>query len=145
MANEMETSILKTVRKMIGPSQDYEYFDTDLIIFINTAIGILNTLGVGDPNDPFKITGESETWSDYLGEKYGDLEMIKTYIVLRVRLLFDPPATSFVLDAYKKEIDELGFRISVSVDPSRINSEGWYKCYQILQLLITMEDLGNQY
>ena len=145
MANEMETSILKTVRKMIGPSQDYEYFDTDLIIFINTAIGILNTLGVGDPNDPFKITGESETWSDYLGEEYGDLEMIKTYIVLRVRLLFDPPATSFVLDAYKKEIDELGFRISVSVDPSRINSEGWYKCYQILRLLITMEDLGNQY
>ena len=124
MANEMETSILKTVRKMIGPSQDYEYFDTDLIIFINTAIGILNTLGVGDPNDPFKITGESETWSDYLGEEYGDLEMIKTYIVLRVRLLFDPPASSFVLDAYKKEIDELGFRISVSVDPSRINSEG---------------------
>ncbi len=112
---DLEDSILKTIKKMIGPSLDYDYFDNDLIIHINSAFSVLNQLGLGS-DDTFMITGESETWSDFLGDdKF--LEMVKTYIFLKVKVIFDPPTSSFVLDAYNKQIAELEWRINVAVDP----------------------------
>ena len=97
-------SILQTVRKMIGPSAEYDVFDTDLIININAALSRLCQLGVG-PETPFKITGEEETWDDFIDDGYQ--EEVKQYIYLKTRLIFDPPANATVINFYKEEIDKL--------------------------------------
>lgn len=102
MANEQ--SILRTIRRMIGPSEDYVYFDTDLIILINSAFSRLCNLGVG-PEVPFYITGEGEEWGDFMSN--GHLEEIKKYVYLSVKIIFDPPASASVLNAYKEEIEKL--------------------------------------
>ncbi|MBO5567362.1 MAG: hypothetical protein J6A79_00195 [Clostridia bacterium] len=99
-----EQSILKTVRRMIGPDEDYEHFDTDLIIHINSALARLCELGVG-PEIPFYITGTEETWSDFIDT--GVDERVKQYIVLSVKNIFDPPSSSSVMNAYKEQIEKL--------------------------------------
>lgn len=99
-----DTSILKTIRRLIGPSEDYEHFDTDLIIHINSAFSRLCQLGVG-PEKPFKIHDDSETWCDFIDD--GHLEEVKQYVYLKVRLIFDPPASSTVINVYKEEIEKL--------------------------------------
>jgi hypothetical protein len=97
-------SILETVRQMIGPSVSYDVFDTDLIININAAFSRLCQLGVG-PASPFKISGTDETWSDFTASSYQ--EEVKQYIYLKTKVIFDPPASATVLDAYNKQIDML--------------------------------------
>ena len=104
MAEKGPDSILRTIRKMIGPAEDYQYFDTDLIIHINSAFSRLCQLGVG-PEVPFRITGEDETWSEFMCEGYQ--EEIKTYVYLKTRLIFDPPANGSVVSTYKEEIEKL--------------------------------------
>ncbi len=98
MPDAVPESILKTIRKMIGPAEDYQYFDTDLIININSAFSRLCQLGVG-PSDPFKITGEDEIWSDFMPDGYQ--EEVKTYVYLKMRLIFDPPTNGSVVNTYK--------------------------------------------
>lgn len=97
-------SILKTVRRMIGPDEDYEYFDTDLIIHINSAFSRLCQLGVG-PETPFRITGTEETWNEFLPDGY--LEDVKQYMYLYVKQIFDPPASASVMNAYQAQLDKL--------------------------------------
>ena len=97
-------SILKTVRQMIGPSATYDVFDTDLIININSAFSRLCQLGVG-PDVPFRITGDTEEWFDFMGDGY--LEEVKQYIYLKTRLIFDPPSSGTVIGLYKEEIEKL--------------------------------------
>lgn len=99
-----QASILKTIRRMIGPDEDYEHFDTDLIIHINSAFSRLCQLGVG-PERPFHITGEEETWCDFIEPGY--LEEVKQYVYLSVKQIFDPPASSTVINAYKEQLDKL--------------------------------------
>ena len=99
-----QQSILKTIRRMIGPDEDYEYFDTDLIIHINAAFSRLCQLGVG-PERPFHITGDQETLYEFI--EAGHLEEVKHYIYLSVKQIFDPPASSTVLNAYKEQLDKL--------------------------------------
>lgn len=117
MATELTDSILKTIKKMIGPSEDYDYFDTDLIIHINTAMSLLIQRGM----PAFSITGETETWNDYIQGRV-DLNMIKSYIYFKVKIAFDPPQSSFVLESYKKQADELEWRLEAVVDPSEIGA-----------------------
>ena len=116
--NELNDSILKTIREMIAPAEDYTYFDTDLIIHINTCMSILHQLGLKS----YKITGETETWADYLGDRI-DLEHVKSYIYFKIKTMFDPPQSSFVLDAYKKEADKLEWYINAVVDPSEVGAD----------------------
>ena len=97
-------SILLTIRKMIGPSVSYSVFDTDLIININSAFSRLCQLGVG-PTAPFKITGENEVWGDFSASSYQ--EEVKQYIYLKTKLVFDPPASATVVDAYNKQVEML--------------------------------------
>ena len=104
MADAVPESILKTIRKMIGPAEDYSYFDTDLIININSAFSRLCQLGVG-PELPFRITGEDEVWSDFMDSGYQ--EEIKQYVYLKTKLIFDPPANGSVVNLYQQEIDKL--------------------------------------
>lgn len=111
-------SILTSVKKMLGIAEDYTQFDPELIMFINMAFSVLTQLGVG-PASGYLITSNSETWSDFLDStKPLDtrLEMVKTYIYMKVRLAFDPP-TGSVLDSFNRQISELEWRLNVAVDP----------------------------
>lgn len=108
----MNDSILLTIKKMLGLDEDYDAFDTDVIIFINSALMVINQLGVGVP---LRITGENEIWSDFLGERE-DLESVKDLVYLRVRRVFDPPSSSSVLNEISSQIDELQWRLNVAVD-----------------------------
>ena len=100
-------SILNSIKKLLGINIDDTSFDTDLIIHINTVFSVLTQLGVGTDKG-YRIYTDSETWDDYISED-----------ALRVKTIFDPPQSSFVLDSYKRLIDELEWRINVCVDPEK--------------------------
>lgn len=107
-------SILTTMKKMLGITEEYTHFDTDLIIHINSMISVLTQMGVGDPAG-FRIKDVNTMWSDWIDERI-DLESIKTYLYLRVKLLFDPPANSTVINAYNEMLKELTYRIYTLLD-----------------------------
>lgn len=104
-------SILITIKKMLGINEDDFSFDYELNGHINSALFILNQLGVG-PTSGFYITGPSETWYDLLGDRK-DLELVKTNVYLRVKLMFDPPQNSFLVASIQKQIEEFEWRIEV--------------------------------
>lgn len=115
-------SILDTIKKTLGIMYDYEIFDPELIIHINSAFSILYELGVG-PSIPYKITSRENTWDEFL-EDNTQLENVKTYIYMKVRLVFDPPSNSFVVDAFEKQIQELEWRMNVAVETECLNGKG---------------------
>ena len=117
-------SILTSVKKIIGISEEDESFDTDLIIHINSVLMILNQLGVG-PEDGFSITDKSAVWTDVIGDNKL-IEAVKTFVGLKVRLIFDPPTSSAVLDSINKTISELEWRINVMVE-NKANATGGEK------------------
>lgn len=106
----METSILKSTKKILGLADEYEAFDLDIITHINSAFAILNQIGVG-PIDAFTIEDDTAIWAD-LGLPQDQMNLVRTYIFLRVRMLFDPPTTSFLIDAVNKQIEEYETRLS---------------------------------
>lgn len=103
-------SILTTIKKMLGIDADYDAFDIDIIININSVFMILSQLGVG-PNTPIVITGNTEEWS--LFQNVSDMEALKTYTYIKVKLLFDPPDRSNILDSYKELAKEYEWRLRV--------------------------------
>lgn len=107
-------SILNTIKKLLGLEESYTHFDTDIIIGINTALSTLTQIGVG-PAEGFSISDKTTTWSDYISDM-SKLELIKSYIHLKVKLLFDPPSSSALIEVINSQIKELEFRISVMVD-----------------------------
>lgn len=111
-------SILDSIKKLLGIQPEYTSFDEDIIIAINTSFATLNQLGVG-PEGGYMIEDNTQTWNDYITTT--NLNMVKTYVYLKSRLLFDPP-TGGVLDAIKNQIAELEFRLYVEVDP-KVNIE----------------------
>ena len=112
--NDMD-SILTSIKKLLGIAEEYEHFDPDIVMYINSAFSVLTQLGVG-PEEGFRIEDASKTWSEFL---YDDprLEFVKTFIYLKVRLAFDPPLSSAVMEAINRQISELEWRINVTVDP----------------------------
>ena len=114
-------SILTSIKKLLGIAEGYEHFDADLIMHINSVLTILTQIGVG-PSEGFYITDKTSTWDEFIPEEY-NLELIKSYVYLKVRLLFDPPQSSSVMDATNRMIEELEWRISVTVDPGKSTSE----------------------
>lgn len=107
----MEQSILKTIKKLLGVSPDDSNFDVDIVMHINTVISALTQLGVG-PKKGFRIESEKEQWSDFIGtDKL--LQMVTSYIYLRVKLIFDPPSSSTVIQAMNEQIKEYEWRISI--------------------------------
>lgn len=109
----METSILVSTKKILGLDADYEAFDLDVITHINTVFATLNQLGVG-PDAGFAIEDSSAQWGDFvITDNIPMQNAIKTFMYLSVRMIFDPPATSFALEALQHQIDQLAFRISV--------------------------------
>lgn len=107
-------SILTSIKKVLGIYEEDTSFDIDIIVHINTVIMILRQMGIG-PSEGFSITGSYETWDDYLPD-INLIESVKTYIALKVRLIFDPPASSAVTEALNRTISELEWRLSVQAD-----------------------------
>lgn len=107
-------SILFTIKKMLGITNDYDHFDTDIMININMALLTLNQIGVG-PEEGYAVHGEGDLWVDYLGDSV-KLEAVKTFIYLKVRLAFDPPANSFLIAAMKDQISELEWRLNAQAE-----------------------------
>lgn len=108
-------SILTSIKKLLGIMEDYKHFDPDLIVCINSTLSILTQLGVG-PTDGFAISDESAVWTDFVPED-ARLEFIKSFVHLKVRLLFDPPLNSAVIESINRMLSELEWRIMVAVDP----------------------------
>ena len=106
-------SILTDVKKMLGIEEEYTQFDQDILIHINTVLNILAQMGVTYANDEF-VQDKTTTW-DSLIEK-GDLNLIKSYMFLKVRLLFDPPQSSALIEVINKQITELEWRINWAVE-----------------------------
>lgn len=116
----MQDSILMTIRKLVCGNPYADHFDTDLLVHINACFSVLNQLGVG-PENGFVVTDETQSWSSYIADNY-ILNMVKTYVTLKVKKIFDPPLTSSVLEAMDKEISQLEWRLNVAVDPSKPTS-----------------------
>ncbi len=107
-------SILTSTKKLLGLTEDYTHFDADIIMHINSVLAILCQLGVG-PTEGFSIEDDKAQWSDFL--KNDDrLNLVKSYVHHKVRLLFDPPLSSAVLEAIERTIKELDWRILVASD-----------------------------
>lgn len=113
-----ETSILKSIKKMLGIQLEENAFDNDIIIHINSVLASLVQMGIG-PEEGYSIYSESETWSDFLNDDKR-LESVKTYVYLKVRIVFDPPASSTILEAFKQQIAEFEWRNFAVKDLDRI-------------------------
>lgn len=107
-------SILNSIKKLFGPEGSYDAFNNDLILHINTYLRALNQLGVGEQD--FRIVDDTATWNDFLGENEALLDPVKTYIYLRVKVVFDPPANSIVMNAITEQVNELTWRLRVAAE-----------------------------
>ena len=105
-------SILTSIKKLLGITEEYEHFDQDIIIHINTALMILTQLGVG-PSEGFFIKDKYALWSDFIPD-VKTLEAVKSYIYLKVRMLFDPPTSSSLMNAMEQNMKEIEWRLNVA-------------------------------
>lgn len=108
---EMEQSILTSTKKILGIAEDYTVFDLDIITHINSAFSTLTQLGVG-PANGFMINDAEPVWADFI-ESDLQYNSVKSYVFLKVRQLFDPPATSYLISAVERQIEELEWRLNV--------------------------------
>jgi len=116
----MEQSILISTKKVLGVAEDYTVFDEDIIMHINTAFSTLTQLGVG-PAEGFMIEDASTEWDDFLPEDPDERQYnsVKSYVFLKVSMLFDPPQTSYLITAKEKQIEELEWRLNVVREETR--------------------------
>ena len=110
----METSILTSIKKLLGVAEDYAEFDEDIITHINSVFLNLTQLGVG-PEEGFMIEDDTAVWEDFIDDSI-QLQAVKTYTYLKVKLLFDPPLSSSVTESFTRMIAELEWRLNVAVD-----------------------------
>lgn len=109
MEEENLDSILVSIKKLLGISKDYTAFDNDIIVHINSVLMICNQLGVGIYD--FQITGEDETWEDFINNKHL-INAVRSYVYLKVRMMFDPPTHASVIESIAANIKELEWRIN---------------------------------
>ncbi len=115
-------SILTSIKRMLGIEESYDVFDPEITMHINSIFLSLTEIGVG-PSEGFRITGSRETWLEFIGDRK-DLDMVISLMYLRVKLLFDPPTTSFAIEAIERQIREFEFRINVQVETPVYHPEG---------------------
>lgn len=128
MANSsMEDSILSTIKKMLGLDDNYTPFDRDVMVFINAAMMTLQQIGVG-PVRGFVVTDFEQTWGDFLPQDKM-LEAVKTYVYLCVKMMFDPPSNSYVMDAMKQQKEELEWRLREQAEffPGDGSAKGYWE------------------
>lgn len=114
LKGDANDSILASIKKLLGITNEYTHFDPDIIMHINSVFPILNQLGVG-PKDGFFISDNLSTWKDFLGDDERLLSVI-SYTHLKVKMVFDPPLSSVVMEAIKHRISELEWRLNVAAD-----------------------------
>lgn len=110
----MNESILDTIKKLLGMTPSYTAYDADVIVAINSTFNVLYQLGVG-PETPYSISNAYDTWSQFTEDRK-TIEMVKTYIFLKVKLIFDPPLNSTVLESYKQMASEYEWRLNTEDD-----------------------------
>lgn len=113
-------SILTSIKKLLGIAQECTDFDMDLVIHINSVLMILTQLGVG-PEKGFTIVDSRDLWKDFLENDLSKLEAVRTFVYLKVRLIFDPPSNSAVIESINRTISELEWRLNVAAE-SKTNS-----------------------
>lgn len=122
----MEESILTTIKKLLGISEEYTHFDEDILVHINTAFMVLAQIGVGS-SVPFNIDDDVPTWDDFYTTLSEDdqqkFSSIKTYIHLKVKIIFDPPTSSAIMDAMNRTINELEWRLNHEAEISQSRQE----------------------
>lgn len=107
-------SILTSIKKLLGIAEEYEQFDVDLIMHINSVFLNLTQLGVG-PKDGFIIEDETAEWTDFIGDS-AQLQAVKSYMYMKVKLLFDPPLSSAVIDSTNRTISEFEWRLRLAAE-----------------------------
>lgn len=110
----MNDSILTSIKKLLGITEDYEYFDQDIIMHINSVLMILTQLGVG-PSQGFSITDKSATWNEFIPEGQ-NIESVKSYVYQKVRLIFDPPSSNALIESMNRMINEFEWRLNVAAE-----------------------------
>ena len=114
-------SVLTSIKKMLGIVEEYTHFDADLIMHINSVLSILNQIGVG-PSEGFSIEDKQDVWTDFIPQS-PKLEFVKSYIYMKVKLLFDPPISSAAIESINRLTSELEWRIQVATDPVKDKRE----------------------
>lgn len=112
----MEDSILISVKEVLGINKDLTAFDQDILMNINSTFSVLYQIGVKSSEDSYRIENTETKWSDLFGEDPILMDMIKTYTYIKVRILFDPPTSSFVLESLKAQAQELEWRIHIQAE-----------------------------
>lgn len=111
-------SILTSIKKLLGIAQEYDHFDADIIMHINSVLMTLAQIGVGPP-EGFRIEDDTSTWNELL-QGATNLDAVKSYIHLKVKLLFDPPSNSSVIEAMNNMIKEFEWRLNVAAETAEI-------------------------
>lgn len=114
-------SILTSVKKLLGITEEYEHFDADIIMHINSVFMILTQIGVG-PSEGFFIVDKHASWDEFIPSGKS-LESVKSYMYMKVKLLFDPPQSSAVMESMKNMISEFEWRLNIEVDTPTANRE----------------------
>lgn len=120
----MEDSILESIKNSLGINKEITVFDQDIVMHINSVFSTLNQLGVESSVNTYRISGSDETWTSYFGDNNTLVDMIKEYTYLKVRIVFDPPTSSFVLDSIKAQAQELEWRINIQAETKEEEAEG---------------------
>lgn len=107
-------SILTSIKKLLGIEEEYKHFDADIIMHINSVFTVLTQIGVG-PAEGFRIEDDLATWSEFLGDDIR-LDSVKSYMHMKVKLLFDPPTSSAVMESMNRMISEFEWRLNVTAD-----------------------------
>lgn len=118
MAATLIDSILNSIKDAVGVEETETAFDAQLLMHTNSVFFTLYQLGIG-PKTPFRIEDDSSTWSDF--DAIEDVELVRSYVELKVRLLFDPPATATMYDAFDKQCKELEWRLTIVSDEENQN------------------------
>lgn len=108
----MDTSILNSTKKVLGLAEDYLVFDEAVLMHINTAFSTLTQLGVG-PTEGFTVEDADDEWEDFIDPDDHQYNSVKSYVYLKVRMLFDPPTTSYLIAAQERQIEQLEWRLNV--------------------------------
>lgn len=118
---EIIESILTSIKKMLGITEEYEHFDSDIIMHINSVFMILTQLGVGPPSG-FSIRDKTSIWKEFVSDET-KFQLVKSYMHLKVKMLFDPPLSSAVMASMEKMIAEAEWRLNVAAETDEEKSE----------------------
>jgi hypothetical protein len=117
----VDPSILNAIKKLLGIDVEDDSFDEDIKININTSILSLSQMGIGSPNG-FIVTSADQKWDNYIPDKTINLEGVKTYIYLKTKLIFDPPASQTIIQAIESTLKELEFRMMLAVETNNLTN-----------------------